>query len=61
MGSDYQPLGEILREAQVLSEEDLETALRMQKVTGRRVGETLIEMGLLTPTQLDNALRSQDT
>lgn len=52
-------LGEILVSLAMINRDDLETALRMQQVTGRRVGETLIEMGLLTPEQLEGALRAQ--
>ena len=43
-------------EAGLVSIEDINTALEIQKSTGQKLGEVLIGMGVVTPEQLKSAL-----
>lgn len=52
-------LGQILVRAGHLSEENLELSLAAAKERGQRHGMALIEMGLITPQQLNDVLRNQ--
>jgi len=52
-------LGTILVKAGVITEQDLETALRLQRQDKGRLGETLIEMGVLSPQVLVDVLASR--
>jgi len=45
-------LGEILIEAKLINEEQLQKALTLSAQHGNRIGTTLIDMGLITPKQL---------
>jgi hypothetical protein len=56
---DQRRLGEILVSLSMLSQEQVERALRHQKVSGRRFGETLVELGFLSEAAVDTALRLQ--
>lgn len=51
--------GEILVEAKVLSEEMLERALERQRGTGRRLGQVLEDMGVVTEKDIAAALARQ--
>ena len=51
-------IGEILRSLDLISEEDLKKALRIQNL---RLGEILVEFGRITPEQRDYALHIQKT
>jgi len=42
-----------------ITAEDLELGLERQKLTGLRIGETLVKMGLLRKRQLEQALADQ--
>lgn len=52
-------LGQMLVRTGHLSEEDLEKSLEAAKEKGQRHGVALIEMGLITPHQLNDVLRNQ--
>jgi MSHA biogenesis protein MshE len=52
----WRPLGRVLVEQGLLSEDELERALEEQASTGRRLGETLVELGFLSHTALSRAL-----
>ena len=52
-------LGDILKEAGVITDADIEKALEMQKTNGKRLGETLIDEGFVTESQLIESLRMQ--
>jgi CheY-like chemotaxis protein/TolA-binding protein len=52
-------LGQMLLRTGHLSEETLETSLEVAKQSNQRHGMALIEMGLITPHQLNDVLRSQ--
>ncbi len=52
-------LGQILVRTGLLSDSDLEKSLELSKEQSQRHGMTLIEMGLLTPHQLNDVLRNQ--
>jgi hypothetical protein len=56
---DQRRLGEILVSLSMLTQEQVERALRHQKVSGRRFGETLVELGFLSEAAVDTALRLQ--
>jgi MSHA biogenesis protein MshE len=43
-------IGELLVQHQIISEEQLQTALSEQKRTGSKLGHTLVELGYLSPT-----------
>ncbi|MCH3960583.1 MAG: Flp pilus assembly complex ATPase component TadA [Solobacterium sp.] len=55
----YRRLGEILQDAGVLSEEDLNRALSIQKTSGKRLGTVLIENKFITEMQLIDTLKMQ--
>ena len=56
---DQRRLGEILVSLSMLTQEQVERALRHQKVSGRRFGESLVELGFLSEAAVDTALRLQ--
>ena len=51
--------GDILREYDLVSQEQLDTALKLQKTTGKRLGDALVSINALTPTQLAEMLAIQ--
>lgn len=53
------PLGDILVEEEVISRKTLERALARQKAEGKRLGEVLEDMGVLTAQELAEALQYQ--
>jgi type IV pilus assembly protein PilB len=52
-------LGELLVEAQIITREQLEDALVLQKKDGRRIGTLLVEAGLVSETQVTQILSQQ--
>src|SRR5450432_2733868 len=52
-------LGQLLVDAGILSEEQLEQALAAQKADGRKLGTLLVENGLVSETQLTQSLSQQ--
>lgn len=52
-------LGELLVEAQIISREQLEETLTVQKRDGRRIGTLLVEAGLVSETQVTQILSQQ--
>lgn len=52
-------LGDLLVHEQVISEEQLESALKAQRDSGRKLGGTLIELGYITEQQLIEFLSQQ--
>ncbi len=52
-------LGQLLVDARLISEADLEEVLRVQKSDGRRIGTLLVEQGLINETQLTQILSHQ--
>jgi type IV pilus assembly protein PilB len=52
-------IGELLIEANVLTAEQLEQALKVQRNDGRKLGHLLIELGLVSETVLTQALSRQ--
>src|SRR5437667_4877314 len=52
----WRPLGRVLVEQGLLSEDELERALEEQASTGRRLGETLVELGFVSHAALSRAL-----
>ena len=52
-------LGELLVEAKVITAEQLEQALALQKTDGRRLGTLLVEAGFVNETQLTQILSQQ--
>ena len=55
----WRPLGRLLVEQGLLSEDELERALEEQESTGRRLGETLIDLGFVSQMALSRALAEQ--
>ncbi|MCA9596884.1 MAG: hypothetical protein KC776_26395 [Myxococcales bacterium] len=53
------PLGELLVEAQIITREQLEEVLELQKSDGRRLGTLLVETGVVTETQVTQILSQQ--
>lgn len=53
------PLGELLVEAQIITREQLEEVLALQRKDGRRLGTLLVESGLVTETQVTQILSQQ--
>ncbi|HEY6080280.1 MAG TPA: hypothetical protein VIW29_15810 [Polyangiaceae bacterium] len=52
-------LGELLVEAQIITAEQLEDALNLQKKDGRRIGTLLVEAGLVSETQVTQIVSQQ--
>ena len=55
----WRPLGRLLVAKGLLSENELEVALEDQTLTGRRLGEILVELGCVTHAALSLALAEQ--
>ena len=55
----YKRLGEMLVDVGVISEEQLQQALNMQKGSGKRLGTVLVDEKFITETQLVETLRMQ--
>src|SRR5438034_32489 len=55
----WRPLGRLLVEQGLLSEDQLEHALEEQESTNRRLGETLIDLGFVSHAALSHALAEQ--
>ena len=58
-GKGYLRLGDLLLSAGLVSEEELEEGLRLQKGTNKRLGTVLLEHGIITETELIEALQMQ--
>jgi hypothetical protein len=56
---DKRPIGQIFVECGTASEEQLEQALQLQRETGQRLGEILVEQGVLSRVELTSALSEQ--
>ncbi|MEB3187129.1 MAG: hypothetical protein VKP72_06790 [bacterium] len=54
-------LGDLLLASEQITREQLEEALREQKVSTRLIGDVLVEMGFVSARDLDRALRLQDS
>lgn len=52
-------LGELLVEAQIITRQQLEDALHLQKQDGRRIGTLLVDAGLVSETQVTQILSQQ--
>jgi type IV pilus assembly protein PilB len=52
-------IGDLLVRARLLSQADLERALAAQKMSGRRLGEEVVRLGLVTEIQLTQVLSNQ--
>jgi len=52
-------LGELLLETQVITKLELDRVLEVQKISGRRLGEILQDLGLISPEMLAEALQKQ--
>ncbi|MFY8273757.1 GspE/PulE family protein [Pseudoalteromonas sp. SSDWG2] len=52
-------LGDLLVHEQIITEGQLEQALSAQKVSGRKLGSTLVDLGVITETQLLRFLAQQ--
>lgn len=55
----YARLGDLLISAGLITQEQLESALKNQKITKNRLGKELIEEGIITESQLIEALQMQ--
>jgi len=55
----WRPLGEVIVELGLISQEDLEDALLEQRITHKRLGTILIDKGIVTAQQLTDALVDQ--
>jgi hypothetical protein len=55
----WRPLGRLLVEQGLLTDEELELALAKQQLTGKRLGETIVECGFVSRPELSNALAAQ--
>ena len=52
-------LGDLLIQQNVLTKEQLEQALQMQKGTNKKIGEILVEKGFITEEMISRALEAQ--
>ena len=55
----WRPLGRVLVEQGLLTDDELEQALAMQQRTGERLGETIIKCGFVSGPELAGALAAQ--
>jgi hypothetical protein len=55
----WRPIGTVLVEARAINEAQLQAALAEQKVSGRRLGEILIDSGAITWNALAHAIAAQ--
>jgi polysaccharide biosynthesis transport protein len=55
----YQHLGYSLCRAGLITDEQLKAGLKLARKTGKRIGEALIEMQVVTPQQVQDALDAQ--
>jgi DNA repair exonuclease SbcCD ATPase subunit len=55
----WRPLGRLLVEQGLLTDEELELALAKQQLTGKRLGETIVECGFVSRPELSDALAAQ--
>ena len=55
----WRPLGRLLVEQGLISEDELERSLAEQAATGRPLGETLVELGFVSGPALSRALAAQ--
>ena len=55
----WRPLGRVLVEQGLLSDDELERALAEQQTTGQRLGETIVKLGFVSGPELAAALASQ--
>ena len=53
-------LGQVLMESGIVTIDDLNEALDVQKSSGQRLGDILISMGVITPEELEMALEFQE-
>ncbi len=53
-------LGQILMESGMITIDDLNEALEVQKSSGQRLGDILISLGMITPEELQMVLDFQD-
>jgi hypothetical protein len=56
---DRSRLGQILIEKKLISQDQLDAAIRAQEASGRRLGEILADMKLITQAQVRGAVRRQ--
>ncbi|UFS71922.1 Flp pilus assembly complex ATPase component TadA [Geomonas sp. RF6] len=52
-------IGEVLLRSRIITEGELQAALEAQKVSGSRIGEALVKMGVVTQEDIDWALSHQ--
>jgi len=52
-------IGAVLFQSQIITEEELKAALEAQKVSGCRIGEALVQLGVVTQEDIDWALAHQ--
>lgn len=55
----YKRLGDLLTDTGLITEEQLQTALKSQKESNKRLGEALIDLGIITEAGLIEALQMQ--
>jgi hypothetical protein len=58
-GEPWRPLGRVLVDRGALAEPELEEALQVQRASGRRLGEILVQRGYVTPQALVSAVIEQ--
>jgi hypothetical protein len=55
----HKPLGQILLESQIITAEQLETALSKHWTTGQKIGQSIINLGMASAGDVTRALESQ--
>ncbi|MDP2981379.1 MAG: diguanylate cyclase [Candidatus Omnitrophota bacterium] len=55
----HKPLGQILLESQIITAEQLETALNKHWTTGQKIGQSVINLGMASSGDIARALESQ--
>jgi hypothetical protein len=55
----WRPLGRLLVEQGLLTDDELERALALQQASGKRLGETIVDLGFVSGPDLASALATQ--
>lgn len=55
----YRPLGQILLDSKIITLEQLEAGLNKHWSTGRRIGQSLIDLGMVSPGDISRSLEIQ--
>ncbi len=59
MAQQRKPIGQLLKELGYITEEQIQVALEVQKISGGLLGEILVELGFVSPREIAEAIAQQ--